>query len=375
MLDKSINIFLIFRSPRGGLFRHIKDLTANLNKQGYKVGLIFSNENLLNHEDLEALKGQAQLGVFRLKMSRHPSLLDILALLKICRILRGNSGGILHGHGAKGGLYARLAAILLGDRFKAIYTLHGGVLHFNKRSLQGFLYFKIEKFLQKYTNGIIFESVYARNQFKKKLGQVSCSSSVIHNGITSEDFIECPKQKSFDFIFLGELRILKGVEYLLQAVSILQKEGRKISLGIYGAGSDELKFRVLAHELNISNLCWMGYASNAKDALLKTRCLVVPSLSESLPYVLMEAGAIRCPIIATNVGGIPEILGEKYPMASPGNSLDLAEKMRWFLDESELHITLQAQEIKERVHRLFNVNYMAKMTLAFYADQFNTVNQ
>jgi glycosyltransferase involved in cell wall biosynthesis len=371
-LDKNVDIYLIFRSPVGGLFRHIKDLTIKFNESGYKVGLIFSTQDPLDVGDLEILGEHAKLGITRLKMSRNPSLTDIFVVWGILMLLRQSKGAILHGHGAKGGLYARLASILAGsNKFKAIYTLHGGVLHFDKNRLQGFLYFKIEKWLLKYTGGIIFESLYAKKQLMKILGSVNCKNEIIYNGLASDGCMQVQVKKKFDFIFLGELRLLKGVEYLLKAVQILQKEGRKVSLVLYGAGPDESDLKLFAAKHNISNLSWMGYTSNPMSALHSARCLVVPSLAESLPYVLLEAGIIRVPIIATNVGGIPEILGEKYPMVSPGSSIELASRMRCFLSESEDNAICRAQQVRDQILRKFNIDHMTFKTLAFYANQFN----
>jgi glycosyltransferase involved in cell wall biosynthesis len=371
-LDRGVEIFLIFRSPIGGLFKHVRDLTEGFNRLGYKVGLIFSSENPLDLGDLKILEEQAQLGILRLKMNRNPSLFDIFAIWKIWVHLKRRGGGILHGHGAKGGFYSRLVSILLGcKKFKTIYTLHGGVLHFDKGSPKGFLFFGIEKFLLKFTNGIIFESIYAKNKLKNILGAIDCNSAVIYNGIFSGECKSPPIRKKYDFIFLGELRVLKGVEYLLLAIKILQEEGLDISLALYGVGPDEEAFKLIAKKNSISNIYWMGYTSNPEAALRAGRCLVIPSLAESLPYVAIEAGVNQVPIIATDVGGISEILGEEYPMVPPRNAALLAKSMKEFLANPEEVIISQTHKTRDRIKRMFDIDRMAVETIEFYAKQLN----
>ena len=106
-------------------------------------------------------------------MSRLPGLGDAAVIRAVHQIARRQDAQVLHGHGAKGGAYARLAARALkreGRQTVSIYTPHGGSLHYPPTSAPGMLYLAIEKFLARYTDGLIFESDYMRRLYEQRVG-------------------------------------------------------------------------------------------------------------------------------------------------------------------------------------------------------------
>ncbi len=123
---------------------------------------------------------------------------------------------VLHGHGAKGGAYARLAARLLrfqGHAAAAFYTPHGGSLHFPPGSLSAFAFIGMETALARITDGLIFESDYIRREYERRVGAGLAPTAVITNGLQPSDFVtHAPAPDGADFLFVGELRELKGVD-------------------------------------------------------------------------------------------------------------------------------------------------------------------
>ena len=182
------------RAPVGGLFRHVRDLAAAQAALGHAVGVVCDSRlcDDLSEARLEKLKTGLELGLFRVPMSREIGLADISAYLS-ARQFAGRCGvDILHGHGAKGGAYARLSAWALrraGMRVACFYTPHGGSLHYHPSTLKGRFYMEAERRLAGLTDGLIFESAYAARRFAAHVGSLPCRSRVIHNGILPEELL------------------------------------------------------------------------------------------------------------------------------------------------------------------------------------------
>src|SRR5439155_2683520 len=118
------------------------------------------------------------------------------------------------------------------------------------------------------------------------------------------------------------LRALKGVDVLIEAVDLLARDGRRVSLTIVGDGPDREAFERAVAKRNLQvQVVFIG-AKPARAAFALGRTLVVPSRAESLPYIVLEAAAAGVPLLVTNVGGIPEIFGPDadglLPPADPG---------------------------------------------------------
>src|SRR5690606_11015904 len=126
------------------------------------------------------------LGIHRLPMPRLAGPGDLKSPMAIRRLARDHDIDVLHGHGAKGGLHARLAKA--GTRRAALYTPHGGVLHFAPRSPSGLLFQNFERLVMPLSDAVIFESHLAREAFLRLIGRPPCPAPVIHNGLAEAEF-------------------------------------------------------------------------------------------------------------------------------------------------------------------------------------------
>ncbi len=173
-------------------------------------------------------------------MNRQIGLSDISAAKQVARRAAEVSADVVHGHGAKGGAYARL--VTSGRAIRA-YTPHGGSLHFSWSSLAGFSYLASERFLARRTELFLFESEYGRSVFERKLGRPRPLVRVVHNGIGPEEFAAiAPQPGATDLVFLGELRMLKGVDVLIEAIAALRRRGKGITATIVGEGPERQAF-------------------------------------------------------------------------------------------------------------------------------------
>lgn len=362
-----LRILHVLRAPVGGLFRHVIDLARAQAALSHEVGIVADANTGTTHSDaaLAGLAPALALGVSRVPMSRHLGWSDIAAARTVAALVQETGAQVVHGHGAKGGAYARLARTRRAIR---VYTPHGGSLHYRPSSPLGLLYLNVERLLMRRTDLFLFESAYSRDTFRAKVSDPQGTAKVVHNGVTEREFqpIVCDSDAA-DFVFVGELRLLKGVDVLLDALAILAAEGRRVSAVIVGAGPDAAKLKQQASQLDLANVTFAGPLP-ARAAFAKGRTLVVPSRAESLPYVVLEAAAARLPVIATRVGGIPEIFGpESTGLIPPGNAASLADALRACLTDPEPSLD-RAERLQVRIRAQFSAEMMAEEVLRAYGE-------
>jgi glycosyltransferase involved in cell wall biosynthesis len=155
---------------------------------------------------------------------------------------------------------------------------------------------------------------------------------------------------------------------LIDAIALLARDGVSLTATIVGDGPDRATFEsnVAAHNLGAS-VRFAG-ALPARSAFTLGRILVVPSRAESLPYVILEAAGAGLPIIATRVGGIPEILGpDARVLVPPGDSAALAGAILAALRNRDAY-QLAALRLKERIRTTFSVDAMTNAVIASYRD-------
>jgi glycosyltransferase involved in cell wall biosynthesis len=307
-MSNNLRIVHILRAPAGGLFRHVRDLVQGQAALGHEIGIVCDSTTggSLAESTLNDLAQHCSLGVKRIGMARLPGIGDLAASYAVARICGDLQPHLLHGHGAKGGLYARLAARRLETR--SFYTPHGGSLHYGWRQPQGVAFLATERALRGLTSGLLFVCDYEKRTFDSKIGIGATPYGVVYNGLWPEEFATVdPAPDATDLVFVGELRRLKGLGDLLTAIAALGRV-RPVTLTIVGDGADRAAFENQAGALKIADRVRFLGVMPARQAFPLGRVLVMPSHAESFPYVLLEAAAAGISIIATRVGGIPEVI-------------------------------------------------------------------
>ena len=369
MADRPMRILQVMRAPVGGLFRHVADLTRGLAAKGHEVGLVV--DTLASDGQTEArlaeLGQYAKLGIHRLAMPRLFGVADLTTTLAVRRLVGNFGADIIHGHGAKGGFYARLARFG-GARGRVFYTPHGGVLHFSAQSRSGRLFHALERQLMRQTSAILFESSFAETTYARLIGTPRCATRVIHNGLRPDEFeLVSPAPDAADFVFVGELRLLKGILPLVEALATVRRpDGSPATLVMAGDGPDRGALEQKIAELGIGDRVVLAGAQPARQMFACGRIVIAPSLAESLPYVVLEAAASGLPVIATDVGGVPEIFGPDSPrLVAPGEAAALALAMQAPLDDPTEAATAAAR-LRQRVLEEFAVGPMVDAIEAAY---------
>jgi glycosyltransferase involved in cell wall biosynthesis len=360
-----LKILHVLRAPVGGLFRHVLDLAQGQAARGHRVGIVAGQSAARSSADtrLDALAGQLALGVSRIPIQRQIGLGDAVAVRHVTRALAEAEPDVVHGHGAKGGAFARLAA---GSGIR-VYTPHGGSLHYGRWTPQGLIYRVAERILLWRTDLLLFESDFARKTYQASIGAPKMAR-VVHNGVGPAEFEPVtPEPGASDIVAVGELRYLKGIDVLIEAISQLDGKGRKLTATIVGEGPDAQSLQQLTAQHGLSGAIRFAGYQPARQAFSLGRLLVVPSRAESLPYIVLEAAAAGVPMITTRVGGIPEIFETAEPLLPPGDSSALAQAITAALDDLTA-AQAAAQQLRKRVRNLFSQDSMVAGVLAAYQE-------
>jgi glycosyltransferase involved in cell wall biosynthesis len=365
-LMRSLKILHVLRTPVGGLFRHVLDVTRGQIARGHKVGLVMDSSTGGGAADavLRDLEPTLALGLTRFPMRRAPGLGDLLAVRQVMRRIAAGEADVVHGHGAKGGAYARLAS---SRRALRVYTPHGGSLHYGRDTIAGRLYLGAERLLLPRTDLLICESRYSEDVFRAKIGTPGGLVRIVHNGVAPGEFEPVAEAAdATDLLFVGELRLLKGVDVLIEAVASLAAQGRRLTATLVGSGPDRERFERQVESLGLRDLIRMPGAMPARQAFALGRVLVVPSRAEALPYVVLEAAAAGKPLIAARVGGIAEIFGPAADrLVAADDAAALAIAIAQTLDQPK-ETAAVAAALRTTVAQGFSLDAMVNGGLAAY---------
>ena len=371
--DQRLRIVHVLRAPLGGLFRHVVDLTEMQIARGHQVGLI--TDTLTGGDNasarLAALQDRLALGLLRMPMHRLPHPSDVLTISRVNRHLRTLRPDVVHGHGAKGGLYARASGVLRTSAVTRAYTPHGGSFNYRPGTKSHRLYMTVEAMLARGTDLLLFESDYIASRFNSYVGAEQPLKRTIVNGLSEIEFQPItPNADAADLLYVGELRSAKGIDTLIDALAIAgSRLGAVPSLVLVGSGPDQEQLKDQAARRGVADRIHFAGPMPARAAFQLGRILVVPSRAESLPYVVLEAAAASVPMIATRVGGIPEIFGPHAPRLIPcDDPAILSDAIAIAKRTGAVSLARDADALSNHVASRFTLGAMVDGVLAGYAD-------
>lgn len=360
------------RAPVGGIIRHILDLANGQADRGHHVGIIA--DSLTGGERAEQalaeIAPRMKLGVYRFAIRREPSPFDLVTWARFMAMVRRLKPDVLHGHGAKAGAFLRMRGAST-DSIR-VYTPHGGSLHYPLSTIKGQLYSRLERMLMNSTELFLFESAFARDTYQRMIGVPNGLVRTVFNGVTAGEFDPIAKaDDATDVAYVGEFRHIKGADLLIDAVARLRADGRNVTLTLGGDGEEMANLKAQVSRLNLGEAVrFLGHVK-ARYGFSKGSLLVVPSRGDSMPYVVIEAAAAGVPMVAANVGGIPEIFGPDHAGAlfAPNTVGAMADAIEAALDDMEA-TAARARSLRERIFLHFSQKAMVEGVLAGYRDAF-----
>ncbi|MDP3602413.1 MAG: glycosyltransferase [Bosea sp. (in: a-proteobacteria)] len=371
-----LRILHVFRAPLGGLFRHAIDLARGQAERGHAVGIFCDSTTGGRRADevFAELSGQLSLGISRVPMSRYPSVTDARAQLSAMRLRSRLDPDIVHCHGSKGGVYGRVPALFSpGRRYVTAYTPHGGSFNYKPGGTEHKVYMAVERLLERATDMFLFESRFIAGRFEAYIGHMPTTDHrIVLNGISDPEFEPIDhSEATFDLVYLGELRSAKGIDTLIEALSLLKnRDGITPRMLIVGSGPDEAELRALTVSRGIADQCVFEPPGPIRKALSRAQVMVVPSRAESLPYVVLEAAAAAQPLVSTDVGGINEIYGprHRHRLIQPNDPLVMADAIGRALAAPEADRHAEASDLAAHVRDTFRLAPMIDGVTAAYRD-------
>jgi len=369
--DQPLRILHAVRAPVGGIFRHVLDLANGQADRGHHVGIIA--DSLTGGERAETalneIAPRLKLGVHRLAIHREPFPTDILVWAHFMRLIRRLKPKVLHGHGAKAGAFIRLKP--RSTETIRVYTPHGGSLHYPLNTLKGALYSRLERALMNSTDLFLFESAFARDTYQRTIGIPRGLVRCVFNGVTADEFDPIVKASdATDIVYVGEFRHIKGADLLIDAVARLHADGKPVTLTLAGDGEEMEALKAQVQRLGLAEAVrFIGHVK-ARFGFSKGSVLVVPSRGDSMPYVVIEAAAAGIPMVAANVGGIPEIFGSHTDALFAPNIMGaVADAIETALEDPEAAVA-RAKSLRERIFLHFSQKTMVEGVLAGYREAF-----
>ena len=372
--DQPLRILHATRAPVGGIFRHIIDLANGQADRGHQVGIIADSLTGGERADqaLAEIAPRLALGVHRVAIHREPRPTDPLVWLQFRSLIAKLKPNVLHGHGAKAGAFLRMRS--RSDDAIRVYTPHGGSLHYPLNTVKGALYSRLERALMNNTDLFLFESAFARDTYQRMIGIPKGLVRCVFNGVTADEFDPVPKADgATDIVYVGEFRRIKGADLLLDALALLHADGKPVTLTLAGDGEETAALRAQVDKLGLTHsVRFIGHVK-ARYGFSKGRLLVVPSRGDSMPYVVIEAGAAGIPMVAANIGGIPEIFGSHSDaLFAPNIAGAMADAIEIALEQPDA-AKARAKELRERIFQHFSQKAMVEGVLAGYREAFETI--
>ena len=414
MAQKSI-LYIITKSVWGGAARYVYDLAVSLraeqsnpeknhgivsspltphNDSFFKVFVAAGGREELAQKIIKAKISYVDIKNFQRQISFFR---EFFAFFEILSLLFRLKPDIIHVNSSKAGGIVGIAGLiyklLTGKKIKLIFTAHGWAFSENRPKWQIILIKFFSKLTAIFYDKIICVSEYDHRLALKNKIAPARKLITIHNGITLEAISFLPRKEAQKKLLgrtsplvvgtIAEWTKNKGLKYLLEAMKKIchsRESGNPVpDLVLIGSGENPDKkkiYKLVEKHPFKKNIHLHEFIKNAASYLKAFDIFVLPSIKEGLPYAILEAIAAEVPIIATNVGGVPEILNpgaapatgaapETQHLVQPKNSRQLAEKISYFMNDIETVRGL-TKEIKREISTKFSLKRMVQKTKRVY---------
>lgn len=353
--------FITHMNERGGAQNHVLELSKAMHQEGHEVIVMSSgNSEIVTQLEKEGI----QYVPISSLITPINIIKDISSLYKIRKKMRVLAPDLVAIHSSKAGILGRIAAYSLN--IPTVFTAHSWSFspfnNFFKRKLFLFL----EKYIAKITNGIITVSYndyligLKHNIINKK------ATRVIHNGI--EDVRFCRNDDVRDtlhLIMVSRFAHPKDHHLLLTALKNIEIDNWELTL--VGDGPNLNVIKDYAKQLDLDKkIIFTGEKNNVIPYLEKSDVLLLISKSEGLPISIIEGMRAKLPIIASDVGGIKELIeNKKQGLLVNNNVEEISNALKMLLNDNKL-LKKYGDSSYEKYLEHFTFDKMYKKTINFY---------
>jgi len=293
--------------------------------------------------------------------------------LILAKLIRKGGYNVVHSHSWGAFFDVALAARLAGTK-KIIHTAHGDFIHYpnsiigaSKKQLRR----AMDNFASIFIDKIITVSKYIENSLKQYFF-TRVSSQTIYNGINiiNTKYTKPKSKKEIVYCTVGRLAPIKNYPMLIQAFHNAQKRTNiKLRLTFVGDGPVREELEAITTRLGLhSNIDFLGFQNNVGQILERSHVFILTSRYEGISVALLEAMAMRLPVIATAVGGNTEvILHNKTGILIPDNNIEACTAGILRLAQDDMLREKFGENGLQRVLQTFDIDATAKRYLAIYS--------
>lgn len=373
---KKILYVITKAEPFGGAQRYVLNLATKM-KDTFEVSVAFGGggvlERKLKSENIKTISlrnSQRNINLFK----------DFFLFLELLKMYKKEKPEIIHLNSSKigflGALAARIFYTLHPIPYTLVFTAHGWAFNDSKFFLSKIIF----KFLQWLTIILSDKTIAVSKKTKKDADSLPFTSSkieIVHNGIEPINFLtrEESREKIYnekkDALWIGtisELNKNKGIDILIEASKPIIQKNPNVLFVVLGEGEERKKLEKKIISAGISkNFLIKGFLENAQSYLKAFDIFVLPSRTEGLPYVLLEAGTAELAVIASNAGGVSEIIENEKTgiLTEKENIKSLSENLTSLINNSEKGKKL-GENLRAKIENDFNLKRFTENTLKVY---------
>lgn len=337
---RTYHVLQVLRPMQGGMRRHVLDLIAGLLDAGHRVTAACPPATALFEELSEIVPTLA----FPLEDRLNP-LADLKAMRRLQKLMQSEAYDIVHLHGAKAGTVGRLAVRAIEPRPAVLYTVHNHVLP--RQAVLKKVLNVLERRLAPDTDRVIAVSDSLRREICQLYGIEGSRAVTIRNGIQgpppltrqfARAVLGCEGEERMIIACIARMVPEKGIDVLLEAFTLLLSRGIDAELVLIGDGPMLSDYQNLAGKVGLARVRFLGEVANAAQLLPGIDIAVIPSRQEGLGLVAIEAMLAGRPVVASEVGGLPEVIvhGETGLLVPPEDPLLLASSLSYLIERHDV---------------------------------------
>ncbi len=380
--DKIKILYIITKSNWGGAQKYVYEISRALPRNQYASAVIYGDSgDGKKNEGLLALKLKTE-GIsetfFIKNFSRDIFFIsDFLTFIEIIKTIKNYRPDIIHLNSSKAGILGAMAGKITGVK-KIIFTVHGWPFNEKRDLISRLILWKISWLTVLFSNYIITVSSGNYNQCLKMPFVRKRKVHLIYNGIAEISqtkknearkkisYKEYTDDKEIWIGAIGELHPNKNLAVLIKAFREL---GFEAKLFIVGQGQEKEPLMRLVDKLDLKNKVFLaGFIENASKYILAFDFLVLPSLKEGLPFVILEAGINKIPVIGSNIPGINDILDDESGILFESNNISSLKRALRNMAENENIRRNYSEKLYKKIVVKFNLANTIANTLALYKD-------
>jgi glycosyltransferase involved in cell wall biosynthesis len=353
-------VLLTSYPPDGGVTRQLIDVVRGLDPARWLVDLACPPGS----DPWQELESREGVTLHRLAPGKDPAASDALDFRRLLRLVA--RADVVHAHASKAGFLTRLAAALRGRRRTAVFTPHAW--SFWAKTPLSRLWLPLERTAAHWCRAIV-----AVSEHEREAGLAAGVGSpeqyrVIINGVDVEQYARPRSAEPGRIVTVGRLAPQKRPDVAVRAMAELARTHPEASLDVVAHGPLLGETEALVAELGLGNrVRLLGKRDDVPELLARAQCFLLTSDYEGCPYTVLEAMAAGLPVVATAVGGLPELIahGETGLLAEPGNPASVSAALASVLADG-----VRARELGEagrrRVSERFSREGMLRATLELY---------